>query len=248
MEVLNALGINLGYLFVQIFNFLIMFVVLKAWAYRPIVKALENRRANIEKGLEDARVAAEARVNVEEEANNILTKAQAKASEIVREATERADAAGRDIKAMEEAEAAQAKEDAMADVILERDRILSDVRGQVAALAMDATQKLVGETLDEQHQHTLLDEFFSGVKAGKVVVLEGQALSGASAEITSALPLSEVEQSTVKEDVLSKIGEQASVTFRIDPTILGGLIIRVGDKVLDNSVAGQLEELRQNLN
>ena len=248
MEVLNALGINLGYLFVQIFNFLIMFVVLKAWAYRPIVKALENRRANIEKGLEDARVAAEARVNVEEEANNILTKAQAKASEIVREATERADAAGRDIKAMEEAEAAQAKEDAMADVILERDRILSDVRGQVAALAMAATQKLVGETLDEQHQHTLLDEFFSGVKAGKVVVLEGQALSGASAEITSALPLSEVEQSTVKEDVLSKIGEQASVTFRIDPTILGGLIIRVGDKVLDNSVAGQLEELRQNLN
>lgn len=248
MEVLNALGINLGYLFVQIFNFLIMFVVLKAWAYRPIVKALENRRANIEKGLEDARVAAEARVNVEEEANNILTKAQAKASEIVREATERADAAGRDIKAMAEAEAAQAKEDAMADVILERDRILSDVRGQVAALAMAATQKLVGETLDEQHQHTLLDEFFSGVKAGKVVVLEGQALSGASAEITSALPLSEVEQSTVKEDVLSKIGEQASVTFRIDPTILGGLIIRVGDKVLDNSVAGQLEELRQNLN
>jgi ATP synthase F1 delta subunit len=92
-----------------------------------------------------------------------------------------------------------------------------------------------------------LDEFFSGVKAGKVTVLEGESLTGASAEITSALPLTEGEQDTVKEDVLSKIGDHASVTFRVNPKILGGLVIRVGDKVFDNSVAGQLDALRQNL-
>ena len=90
MEVLNALGINLGYLFVQIFNFLIMFVVLRAWAYRPIIKALENRRTSIEQGLEDARVAAEARSNAEKEAEKVIVEAQSKASEVVREASVRA--------------------------------------------------------------------------------------------------------------------------------------------------------------
>jgi F0F1-type ATP synthase delta subunit len=51
----------------------------------------------------------------------------------------------------------------------------------------------------------------------------------------------------VKSDVLSKVGSQATVSFRVDPDILGGLVIRVGGKVLDASVAGQLESLRQSL-
>lgn len=247
MEVLNALGINLGYLLVQIFNFAIMFVVLRAWAYRPVVKALENRRASIEQGFRDARVAAEARANAEEEAQTILAKAQAKAGEVVREATQRAEAAGRDVRGVAESEAVVIREAALAEAQVERDRLLSDVRGQIAALAMAATQKLVGETLDEKRQHALLNEFFSGIKAGKVVVLENVQFAGASAEITSALTLTDEEQVTVKDEVLSKIGDQASVAFRVDPSILGGLVIRVGDKVLDNSVVSKLEELRQNL-
>jgi F-type H+-transporting ATPase subunit b len=237
----------LGYLLVQIFNFAIMFVVLRAWAYRPVVKALENRRISIEQGLQDARVAAEARANAEEAAKGILADAQAKASEVVREATQRADEAGRDVQTAAENEAVKIRESALAEAQVERDRILSDVRGQIAALAMAATQKLVGETLDEKRQHALLNEFFSGVKTGKVLVLEGVKLAGASAEVTSALPLTDDEQATVKDDVLAKIGDQASVAFRVDPSILGGLLIRVGDKVIDNSVAGKLEELRQNL-
>jgi ATP synthase F1 delta subunit len=78
-------------------------------------------------------------------------------------------------------------------------------------------------------------------------VLEGASLSGAAAEITSALPLTPAEQETVKSDVLARIGSQSTVAFRVNPNILGGLVVRVGDKVLDGSVAGQLENMRQNL-
>ncbi len=244
---MDALGINLGYLLVQIFNFAIMFIVLRAWAYKPIVEMLENRRIALEQGMEDARVAAKARANAEKEAEKILAGAKSDASEVVREATERAEAAGREIKTAVEAEAAKAREAALGEAEMERDRMLSDLRGQIAAIAMAATQKLVGEALDEQRQHALIDEFFSGVKAGKVVVLEGEVLTGDSAEITSALPLTPDEQETIKTDVLAQTGGQATVAFRVDPSIMGGLVIRVGDKVLDNSVAGQLEELRQSL-
>ena len=244
---MESLGINLGYFLVHTFNFLIIMTVLAALAYKPILKALENRRQKITQSLEDARIAAEARANAEKEAEQILTEARANANRIVREATERAESASKDVKAAVEAEAVKAREAALAEAANERNRILADLRGQVAALSIAAAQKLIGQNLDEKRQHALLEEFFSGVKSGKVVMLEGTDVKGASAEITSALPLNKGEQETVKKDILSKLGKQATVTFRVDPAILGGLIIRVGDKLLDGSVAAQLEGLRHNL-
>ena len=105
---------------------------------------------------------------------------------------------------------------------------------------------MVVEALDEKRQRALVAEFFSGVKSGKVVVLEGSDFKGTSAEVVSALPLTNEEQDTVKQDILAKAGAQA-VSFRVDPSILGGLVIKVGDKVLDGSVSGKLENLRSNL-
>jgi F-type H+-transporting ATPase subunit b len=243
---MEALGINLGFLIFQILNFTIMVILLYAWAYKPIIGALEKRKQKIAQGMEDARVAAEARANAEAEAKQIIAAAQAEASQKVREASDRADAAGRDILAQAEADAAKVRQATLADAQHDRDRILADLRGQVAALALAAAQKLVGEALDEKRQHALIDEFFSGVKAGKVVVLEGAELRGASAEIVSALPLTEAEKDAVRQDIVARVGSQ-TVTFRVDPDILGGLIVKVGDKVVDGSVAGQLETLRQSL-
>lgn len=244
---MEQLGISLGYLLVQIFNFAILFVILRAWVYKPILGLLERRRAAIAQGLEDARVAAEARENAEQDAEKILAEAQSRASEIVREATERAEEQAREITAEAEEEAAERRREALEDAEQEKERILADLRGQVASLAMAAAQKLIGDSLDQQRQRALIDQFFSGVKSGKVTVLEGERMAGQSAEVTSALPLTDEEKEAVKSDILAKISEPATVTFRTDPAILGGLVIRVGDKVLDGSVAGRLEDMRQRL-
>jgi F-type H+-transporting ATPase subunit b len=243
---LEALGLNLGYLLVQILNFALVFIVLRAFVFKPIMDLLDKRRKSIAQGLQDAQVAAEARANAEKDAQEILTKAQAEANQNIREATERAEVVSKEIMAQAESDAAKAREAALADAGLERDRMLADVRGQVAALAMAATHKLIGDALDEKRQRALIDEFFSGVKSGEVVVLEDSGLSGASAEIISALPLTEEEKEIVRQDITSKTGSQ-TVTFRVDPSILGGLVVKVGDKVLDGSVSGQLESLQQSL-
>jgi F-type H+-transporting ATPase subunit b len=238
---MEALGINLGLFIVQLIAFTIVFLTLNAWVYKPMLNMMETRKQKIAQGLEDARISAEARSNAEKEAAKIIADAQAAASKVVREATERADAAGKDVKAAAEAEAVKVRESAVAEAELERSRILSDLRGQVASLAIAAANKLVGEALDKKKQHALLDEFFSGVKSGKVVVVES-GFTGDSAEVTSALPLTDAEQESVKKNFNTK-----DVTFRVDPAILGGLVVKIGDKVLDGSVAGKLEGLRQNL-
>ena len=242
---MEALGINLGFLIIQILAFAIIFLTLNAWVYKPMLDMMDNRRKKIAQSLEDARVAAEARADAEKEAAKVLAEAQAEASRIIREATDRALDAGKEVKAAAEAEGLKTKEMAAVEAGQERNRILGDLRGQVAALAIAAAQKLIGESLDDKRQHALIDEFFSGVKSGKVVILNDVDFKGDSAEVTSALPLSPVEQETVKNNLLSKVGAQ-EVTFHINPAILGGLVIKVGDKILDGSVSGKLEGLRQN--
>jgi F-type H+-transporting ATPase subunit b len=239
---LEKLGINFGFILVQIVNFLLIFIVLRKWVFVPIANVLETRRKKVAQGLEDARVAAEARENAEAEAERIIAEAQSKASEIVREATTRAEEASRDIKTAAEKDAADARKGALTEVEAERNAVLGEVRGQVAALAMSAAQKLIGENLDAKRQQALIDEFFSGVKDGKVVVVE--PVEGDSAVITTALPLTGKEQDAFKKQVLKGKGE---IEFKVDPSILGGLVVRVGDKVLDSSVAGKLDTMRQNL-
>lgn len=243
---MEALGINFGLLIVQIIAFIIVFLTLNAWVYKPMLEMMETRKKKIAQGLEDAHIAAEARSDAEKESAKILSNAQAEAGKVVREATERATDAVKDVKAAAEVEAAKVRETAVAEAELERNRILGDLRGQVAALAIAAANKLVGDALDEKKQRALLDEFFSGVKSGKVIILDDANFKGESAEITSALPLTKEEEETVRKDVLSKVGA-ANVRFRVDPAILGGLVIKVGDKVMDGSVSGKLEGLRQNL-
>ena len=244
---MEALGLNLGYLLVQIGSFVILFLVLAAWAYKPILGLLDKRRNAIAKGLEDARIAGEARANAESQAATIITEAQAKAAHIVAEATARVETATLEVKAEAENQIAKERGLALAETYQERDRILGEVRSQVAALAIAAAQKLIGEALDEKRQRALIDEFFSGVKAGHVTLLEDATLTGEKAEVTSALPLTDQEQSTVRGDVLARLGPGADIKFNVDPGILGGLVIRAGGRVLDASIAAQLAGLRENL-
>jgi F-type H+-transporting ATPase subunit b len=244
---LEGLGINLGYFLVQVFSFLIVFVLLRAMAYRPILNMLERRRKTVAQGLEDARVAAEARAGAEKDAQALMTKTQHEANEHLRKASEQAEQAAREMRAAAEKEAAEIRSAALADAELAKQHALGELRDQVAALAIAAAEKIIRESLDEKRQRGLIAEFFSGIKGGRVQVLEQESLSGASAEVTSALPLTPEEQDVIRKEIAGKLGTGSTITFRVDPRLLGGVVVSVGDKVLDGSVSGGLEGLRRSL-
>jgi len=247
VDALVKLGINVGFLVLQIFSFALLLAILGAWVYKPVLKMLAERREKLARALEDARVAAEARANAEQEAQKILAEARAKADEIIREAEARAEERKREILEQAKAEAEKLKQEALAEVEEERNRVLAELREQIAALAVAAAQKIVGATLDEKRQHELLEEFFAGVKGKRVVVLDELDVTSADkVEVISAVPLTDEEKRLITEELKAKVGD-AAILFKVDPSILGGLVIRVGDQILDASVARQMELLRQNL-
>ncbi len=245
---MEALGISLGYLITFTLSFGILFVVLRAWVFVPLLNHLEKRRLAIARGLEDARIAAEARANAEKEANRIITEAQSKAAAIIHEATVRAEKVEQEIRVQAENELVKSREAAMAELESERNRMLNELRGQIISLAISAAQKLLVVNLDEQRQRTLVNEFFSGIRGGTVTMLETSSFNGTeTAEVTSALPLTEFEQDRICEQLFHQLGRMVSINFRVDPAILGGLVVRMGDRVIDGSISGQLTELRQSL-
>lgn len=67
------------------------------------------------------------------------------------------------------------------------------------------------------------------------------------AEIVSAVELTEAEQASIRSKLVSDYGEGLVFSFRVDPALLGGLRVRVGDRLTDTSVATRLATLRESL-
>src|SRR5512136_2514344 len=106
---MNNIGINPVFLLAQIINFVVLAVLLRALLYGPITKMLDERRAKIEKGLEDARQAEAARANAETERQKILDGARAEAHKIRAEANQQAEQAAAKMRADAQAEAEKTK-------------------------------------------------------------------------------------------------------------------------------------------
>jgi len=227
---LERLGINSGFLLAQIINFIIVALILWALVWRPLMKALETRRERIAKGLEDARAAEQRLAEASREADKLMEQRRIEANRLVEEARARSEEQTRALieQAKREAESIRAK--AREEALAERDSILAGVRDQVARIAIAATERLVG-SLDEQRAQAIVNDF--------LVHMPAQARGmGGDIEVISALPLTPAEQEKIKAETGAH-----NITFRTDPSILGGLVLRSGENVVDGSVRSNLQSL-----
>jgi F-type H+-transporting ATPase subunit b len=249
---LEALGVNVPFLLSQIVNFLILFLALGFLLWKPMLKMLNERKQRIAQGLEDAEQARKDRERAQAEYEERIRQAEQEREEILARTAEEGEQARAETLAQARAQAERIIAEGKETVEQERQQMLAELRSQVAALSIAAANKLIGEALDEQRQRRLVDEFFSGIKAGRVVVLEEQEIEQVKAGelttlVTSALPLTEDEQKVVTSGLAEQLGQVPALKFKIDPAILGGLVIRLGDKVIDGSVAGKLSALEERL-
>ena len=77
------------------------------------------------------------------------------------------------------------------------------------------------------------------------LLLERQGI--AVGEITTAVRLSDEERAAVERRLREIVGKEVELRTIVDPDIIGGIIARVGDQLIDGSVTSQLRKLRENL-
>lgn len=97
---------------------------------------------------------------------------------------------------------------------------------------------------------TLIQEGKIGELDGVIQALErySQSISTSmSSEVISAVPLDEQQQEHISTELQKHYEQQLDVQFRVDETLIGGLVIRVGDQVFDNSLRSRLSSIQHNM-
>jgi F-type H+-transporting ATPase subunit delta len=69
----------------------------------------------------------------------------------------------------------------------------------------------------------------------------------ASAEVVTAVPLEAAEEKAVARRLEAITAGKVALTTRVDPSLLGGVVARIGDRLLDGSLSGKLKALRKSL-
>jgi F-type H+-transporting ATPase subunit delta len=67
------------------------------------------------------------------------------------------------------------------------------------------------------------------------------------AQVTTAVSLTDAEKDTLRANLADRFGSDLEFEFKVDAALIGGVHLRVGDQVIDGSVAGKLASLRDSL-
>jgi len=156
---LEALGINLGLLVSQIFNFTLLAVLLYFVAYKPILRMLDERSARIKKGLEDADQASRRAAEMEQEFEKRMAEARKEGQEVIAQATQLSERTRQEFLDTAREEARALVEKAKGEIDRERELAMAELRQQVADLSLAISEKVIGATLDEKRQRQLIADF-----------------------------------------------------------------------------------------
>ena len=74
--------------------------------------------------------------------------------------------------------------------------------------------------------------------------LAARARGEVQAEVTSAVPLSGAQIEALKETLRGTVGKDVQLNARVDPSLLGGLVVKVGSRMIDSSLATKLSTLK----
>jgi F-type H+-transporting ATPase subunit delta len=83
--------------------------------------------------------------------------------------------------------------------------------------------------------------------AAQFAVLRAEAENRVDVEVTSALPLTAEQKATLSAALAQRFRRQVRINETVDPTLVGGAIVRAGDLVIDGSLQGRLARLEQQI-
>ena len=153
--------INIFQVVIAATNFVVFLVLLWQFAFKPVAAMLTERRERIEQGLRDAEQAKRDRENAEQERLAAITEARREANDILARAQKVAqETRDADIAATRE-ELERMRTRATDEIEAEKGRALAELRSEVAELALQAAGRVVRETMTDQRQRRLVEEFLA---------------------------------------------------------------------------------------
>jgi F-type H+-transporting ATPase subunit b len=154
----EGLGISLPTLLTQVVTFIILLVILRFVAYKPLMRMLDERSKRVKESMEQAESIKEQAANAEEQVKKQLEEASREGQERINRALR----AGEEVKQKAQEEAKQEAEAlinrARAEIQRERDEAISGVRREFADLTILAAGKVIDRSLDKEEHRELIEK------------------------------------------------------------------------------------------
>lgn len=147
----------------QIVNTLILFFALKKLLFKPVTEFMETRESEIKDKIQDADQRKAEALQLKEEYNEKLDKAEEEGRQIIREKSQAAEVRANQIIKDAKAEVSTLKDNAQKEIESERVKAVNSLKDDIASLAVLAASKVVEKDLDVDNHKVLIDKFINEV-------------------------------------------------------------------------------------
>lgn len=148
-----------GNTLVVLISFLILFLLLKKFAWKPVSEMLEKREHTIASDLDDAKLANEEANRLKAEQQAQLNQIQSESAGIIEKAHLNAAKIEKELKEEAKTAAVQMKKQAKADIEFERQQVLNEAKNDISQLSFQIAEKLLEKEIDHETHAELIDKF-----------------------------------------------------------------------------------------
>ena len=230
----------------QTINFTILVWLLNRFLYRPVVRLIDTRRAEIDKGYAAARGAED---KAKAELADVVAKragiAGERAATLAQAAAEAEKTAAARL-ARAEREAAALLAGARSALAIERRQALAEAQHAALDLAADIARKLLAEMPVKEDAEAWLaraEKRLSALPAAEKEALARQLVDGAELKVTTASPLPGKSAEACRGRLQRILGGQATISFEVDPQLIAGAELHFPNAMLRFSWQSALEAM-----
>jgi len=239
MKLLGSLGIDWKVFLIQVINFLLLFIILKWLFFKPFIKAVKEEKEKSKK-IENAQEEIEKqKQEIEKKEEDIIKQAKEKTKQIIEEGEEISnEEKGRILKRTEE-EARQiiktSREKAKIEVEKSKEKEKEKNIETAKAIVKNVFSRSFNRELDQKFSKEAIEELkkldFEKFKNKDIIQVT----------VISAFLLEDKERKEISNFLFSKL-ENPSFQEKIDPSLLAGMKILIGDYLIDASLNSKIEK------
>ena len=153
-----SLGVNLPLLVVFVINFIVLFVLLRLFLYKPVLKMLDERAKRTAEAMEQAEATKKEYEQARVEVQKQIDKGRQEAQTILTQAIQVGERLKEESRQEAQKQAQVIVDRTRTELEAERDKIVGDLRREFVDISISAAEKVIKETLDKEKHRKLIEE------------------------------------------------------------------------------------------
>ncbi len=158
MDIFGQFGIDIKLLSIQIFNFIILLVILQRLLYKPLIKILEDRRKNIEEGMKKLENIEKKSKELKDKTEDDLMEARKKSQEIIARAERQASETRKNAQEDAHEQANEIISQAKKSIALEKESLINSVQKEIVQLVVGVSSKVLGHEIKNSQEEFISTE------------------------------------------------------------------------------------------